>query len=226
MNVKLKDHAREGSPRMQWSRRGGGKGMQSVYPDRRIKGTELRVRPEDKLTVETEMPSPTSSRTATFPSRREGWEMGSTVDPSQHSKSRLGACRHLLLYYNDLCVFFRGADLTSTSYVYSSLVRDDAGRVVGGAAVHAPVADLSAGDVQVADHIPLRRDHLADAVTAALENWVVVQGPRDRGQRGPLHVAHEGNRFCWAHHFFTKGRNDFGSSICRKTNVEGSGMYE
>ena len=108
--------------------------------------------------------------------------------------------------------------MTSTSYVYSSLVQDDAGGVVGGAAVDAPVSDLRAGDVQVADHVPLRRDHLADAVAATLENRVVVQGPRDRGQRRALHVAHEGNRFCWTHHFFTKGRNNFGSSICRKTN--------
>lgn len=108
--------------------------------------------------------------------------------------------------------------MTSTSYVYSSLVQDDSRRVVRGAAVDAPVPDLRAGDVQVADHVPLRRDHLADAVTAALENWVVVQGPRDRGQWRSLHVAHQGNWFCRTHHFFTEGRNNFGSSICRKTN--------
>lgn len=108
--------------------------------------------------------------------------------------------------------------MTSTSYVYSSLVQDDSGRVVGGAAVHAPIADLGAGDVQVADHIPLGRDHLADAVAGALEDGVVVQGPRDRGQWCSLDVAHEGNGLCGTHHFLTKGRNNFGSSICRKTN--------
>lgn len=115
-------------------------------------------------------------------------------------------------------MFFWGADLTSTSYVYSSLVQDDSGRVVGSAAVDAPIPDLRAGDVQVADHVPLWRDHLADAVTATLENGVVVQGPRDCGQWSSLHIAHEGNWFCWTHHLFTKGRNNFGSSICRKTN--------
>lgn len=108
--------------------------------------------------------------------------------------------------------------MTSTSYVYSSLVQDDSRRVVGSAAVDSPVPDLRAGDVQVADHVALGGDHLADAVTAALEDGVIVQGPRDRGQRCSLHVAHEGDRLCWTHHFFTKGRYNFGSSICRKTN--------
>lgn len=114
-------------------------------------------------------------------------------------------------------MFVRGADLTSTSYVYSSLVQDDSGRVVGGAAVDAAVPDLGAGDVQVADHVPLRCDHLADAVAAALEDGVIVQGPGDRGQWRSLHIAHEGHWLCRAHHFLTKGRNDFGSSVCRET---------
>lgn len=108
--------------------------------------------------------------------------------------------------------------MTSTSYVYSSLVQDDSCRVVGSAAVYSPVPDLRAGDVQVADHVSLRRDHLADAVTAPLEDWVIIQGPRDGGQGCALDVAHEGHWFCWAHHFFTKGRNNFGSAICGKTN--------
>lgn len=107
--------------------------------------------------------------------------------------------------------------MTSTSYVYSSLVQDDSRRIVGSAAVDSPIPDLRAGDVQVADHVSLRRDHLADAVTATLEDRVVVQGPRDGGQRSSLDVAHEGDWFCWTHHFFTKGRNNFGSSVCRKT---------
>ena len=119
-----------------------------------------------------------------------------------------------------MCVFW-GVDSTSTSYVDSSLVEDDACRVVGRAAIDAPVADLRAGDVQVADHVALRRDHLADAVAAALEDGVVVQGPRDRGQRRSLHVAHQGDGLCRTHHFLTKGGNDFGSSICRKTNHAG-----
>lgn len=110
--------------------------------------------------------------------------------------------------------------MTSTSYVYSSLVQDDSSRVVGGAAVDAAVADLGAGDVQVADHVPLGCDHLADAMAAALEDGVIVQGPGDGGQGGPLHVAHEGHWLCRAHHFFAEGRNDFGSSVCRETKRE------
>lgn len=198
--------------------------MQSVYPGGGIKGAEPRV-----TGGHADCRNPNAASDGVRGQRRsrvEGRGGGNGgAWPARLSIPR-AACGNLLLRYNDSCVFFRGADSTSTSYVYSSLVRDDAGRVVGGAAVHAPVADLSAGDVQVADHVPLRRDHLADAVTAALEDRVVVQGPRDRGQRGPLHVAHEGNRLCRAHHFFAKGRNDFGSSVCRKTNVEGSGTYE
>ena len=116
-----------------------------------------------------------------------------------------------------MCVFW-GVDSTSTSYVYSSLVEDDARRVVGRAAIDTPVADLRAGDIQVADHVALRRDHLADAVAAALEDGVVVQGPRDRGQWRSLHVAHQGHGLGRTHHLLTKGGNDFGSSICRKTN--------
>lgn len=41
-----------------------------------------------------------------------------------------------------LFVFVGGADLTSTSYVYSRLVGDRSGRVVAGATVDAAVGDL------------------------------------------------------------------------------------
>lgn len=109
--------------------------------------------------------------------------------------------------------------MTSTSYVYSSLVQDDSGRVVGSAAVDTPIPDLGAGDIQVADHVPLGRDHLADAVAAALEDGVIVQGPGDRGQGCTLHITHEGHWLCRAHHFLAKGGNDFGSSVCRETKT-------
>lgn len=109
--------------------------------------------------------------------------------------------------------------MTSTSYVYSSLVQDDSSRVVGSAAVDTPIPDLGAGDIQVADHVPLGRDHLADAVAAALEDGVIVQGPGDRGQGCTLHITHEGHWLCRAHHFLAKGGNDFGSSVCRETKT-------
>lgn len=160
--------------------------------------------------------SDTSPVSAIPESEGEGRNWEATAGPSGHSKPQPGACSTPLsatMRY----VCFGGADLTSTSYVYSSLVEDDSRRVVGRAAVHTPVPHLRAGDVQVADHIPLGRDHLADAVAAALEDRVVIQGPRDRGQWCSLHVAHEGHRFCWTHHFFTEGRNNLGSSICRET---------
>ena len=92
------------------------------------------------------------------------------------------------------CVCFGGADLTSTSYVYSSLVGDRPGRVVAGAAVHPAVADLRLGDVQVADDVSLRRDAVAHPVTAVLHYQVIVQRPGDEGLRRPVNVTHQGHK--------------------------------
>lgn len=94
-----------------------------------------------------------------------------------------------------LCVFLVGeAELTSTSYVYSSLVGDYAGRIVAGAAVDATVVDLGVGDVQVAQHVALRRHHLAHAVVAQVRDGLLVQRPGDGRPRSPLHVAHQRHR--------------------------------
>lgn len=90
--------------------------------------------------------------------------------------AKLTACSHLLLYYNELNLFvvFGGADLTSTSYVYSSLVQDDSSRVVGSTTIDPAISDLSAGDIQVADHISLRGDDLADPVVAIFNYGIFI----------------------------------------------------
>lgn len=115
--------------------------------------------------------------------------------------------------------------MTSTSYVYSSLVQDDSRRVVGSAAINAPVPDLSVGDVQVTDHVALRCDDLADPVAAVLHDGILVQCPGDRGQGSPLHVAHQGHRLSWAHHFLAEGRDDFGSSVCQGKEKQENSAY-
>lgn len=115
--------------------------------------------------------------------------------------------------------------MTSTSYVYSSLVQDDSRRVVGGAAINAPVPDLSVGDVQVTDHVALRRDDLADPVAAVLHDGILVQSPGDGGQGSPLHVAHQRHGLSWAHHLLAEGRDDFGSSVCQGREKQENGAY-
>lgn len=115
--------------------------------------------------------------------------------------------------------------MTSTSYVYSSLVQDDSRRVVGGAAINAPVPDLGVGDVQVTDHVALGRDDLADPVAAVLHDGILVQCPGDGGQGSPLHVAHQGYWLSRAHHFLAEGRDDFGSPVCRWREKQENSAY-
>lgn len=90
-----------------------------------------------------------------------------------------------------LCVFLEleELELTSTSYVYSSLVGDYAGRIVAGAPVDAAVVDLGVRDVQVAEHVALVGHHLPHAVVAQVRDWLLVQRPGDSGSRRPLHIA-------------------------------------
>lgn len=64
--------------------------------------------------------------------------------------------------------------MTSTSYVYSSLVEDNSSRVVGSTAIDSTISDLSAGDIQVADHIPFRSDDLADPVVAIFNDGIFI----------------------------------------------------
>lgn len=150
---------------------------------------------------------------------------GKTVSWFWHSKTLFKTCNNLLLHYNELCVFFWGADLTSTSYVYSSLVQDDSSRVVGSTAINSTISDLSVRDVQVTDHIPFRGDNLADAMTAILHNGIFIQCPSDGRQGGPLHIAHKGDWLARTHHFLTEGRNDFGSTICQGREKKEKNTY-
>lgn len=64
--------------------------------------------------------------------------------------------------------------MTSTSYVYSSLVQDDSSGIVGSTTIDSTISDLSAGDIQVADHVPLRGDDLADAVIAIFNDGIFI----------------------------------------------------
>ena len=53
------------------------------------------------------MPFPTVTQSLPFLSgKREGRKQRSDVNSVWHSKTGLGACRHLLLRYNESCVFF------------------------------------------------------------------------------------------------------------------------
>lgn len=109
---------------------------------------------------------------------------------------------------------FGGVDLTSTSYVYSSLVGDRPCRVVAGAAIDPAVTDLGVGDVQVADHVPLCRYTVTDAVPTVLRDDVIVQRPGDGGLRSPLHVTHQGDKLVRTNHFLAEGGQDLRGSIC------------
>lgn len=103
---------------------------------------------------------------------------------------------------------FGGVDLTSTSYVYSSLVGDRSGRVVAGAAVDAPIADLCVRHIQVAEHVAFRGDDAIHAVVAVFDDGVVVQGPGDGGEGRSFHVTHQGDGLVRAHHLLAEGGED------------------
>lgn len=115
--------------------------------------------------------------------------------------------------------------MTSTSYVYSSLVQDDSSRVVGSTAINSTIPDLSVRDIQVTDHVAFGGDNLADTMTAILHNGIFIQRPSDSRQRSPFHVAHKGDWLSRTHHFLTEGRNDFGSSICQGKEEQENSTY-
>lgn len=115
--------------------------------------------------------------------------------------------------------------MTSTSYVYSSLVQDDSSRVVGSTAINSTISDLSIRDIQVTDHVAFGGDNLADTMTAVLHNGIFIQSPSDCRQRSPLHITHKGDWLSWTHHFLIEGRNDFGSSICQGKEKQVNSTY-
>lgn len=108
----------------------------------------------------------------------------------------------------NICVCFGGADLTSTSYVYSSLVGDRAGRVVAGAAIDAPIGNLCVRHIQVAEHMAFRGNDAIHAVVAVFDDGVVVQCPGDGGEGGSFHVTHQWYGLIRAHHLLAEGRED------------------
>ena len=90
----------------------------------------------------------------------------------RHTQRQTGMC----------IVVFGGADLTSTSYVYSSLVVHAPGRVAARAPVHPSVLHLGVGHVELADHVALVGLVVAQVVVAVFDDGVVVQGPAAAGE--------------------------------------------
>lgn len=72
-------------------------------------------------------------------------------------------------------VVLGGADLTSTSYVYSSLVVHDTGRVAARAPVHPAILHLSVCHIKLTDHVPLVGLVMAQVVVAVFDDGVIVQ---------------------------------------------------
>ena len=72
-------------------------------------------------------------------------------------------------------VVLGGADLTSTSYVYSSLVVHGPGGVAARAPIQAAVRHLGVCDVELADHVALVGLVVAQLVVAVFDDGVVVQ---------------------------------------------------
>lgn len=83
----------------------------------------------------------------------------------RHTERQTGMC----------IVVLGGADLTSTSYVYSSLVVHDPGRVAARAPVHPAVLHLGVCDIELADHVSLVGLVVAQVVVAVFDDGVVVQ---------------------------------------------------
>lgn len=107
-----------------------------------------------------------------------------------------------------------GADLTSTSYVYSSLVVHDPGRVAARAPVHPAVLHLGVRDIELADHVGFVRLVVAQVVVAVFDDGVVVQRPGASGRRRAFDVADQEDGLVGAHHLLAEGGQDFGSAIC------------
>lgn len=111
-------------------------------------------------------------------------------------------------------VVLGGADLTSTSYVYSSLVVHNPGRVAARAPVHPAILHLGVRDIQLADHVALVGLIVAQVVVAVFDDGVVVQWPGAPRGGCALDVADQENRLVWVHHLLAEGGQDLWSTIC------------
>ena len=117
-------------------------------------------------------------------------------------------------------VVLGGADLTSTSYVYSSLVVHDPGRVAACAPVHPAVLHLGVGHIELADHVALVRLIVAQVVVAIFDDGVVVQRPGASGRWRALNVAYQEDGLVWVHHLLTEGGQDLRGTIWGQGTVE------
>jgi len=113
-------------------------------------------------------------------------------------------------------VVLGGADLTSTSYVYSSLVVHDPGRVAARAPVHPAVLHLGVCDVQLADHMALVGLVVAQVVVGVFDDGVLVQRPGASGGRRALDIAEQEDGLVRVHHLLTEGGQDLRSTICNE----------
>lgn len=112
--------------------------------------------------------------------------------------------------------------MTSTSYVYSSLVVHDPGRVAARAPIHPAVLHLGVRDIELADHVALVGLVVAQVVVAVFDDGVVVQRPGAPRRRGALDVADQEDGLVRVHHLLAEGGQDFRSTICdrrQKWNV-------
>lgn len=113
-------------------------------------------------------------------------------------------------------VVLGGADLTSTSYVYSSLVVHDTGRVAARAPVHPSILHLGVGHVELAHHVALMGLVVAQVVVAVFDDRVVVQGPAAARRRRALHVTEQEDGLVEADHLLTERGQDLGRTIWQK----------
>lgn len=104
--------------------------------------------------------------------------------------------------------------MTSTSYVYSSLVVHNPGRVAARAPVHPAILHLGVRDIQLADHVALVGLVVAQVVVAVFNDGVVVQRPGAPRWGCALDVADQENRLVWVHHLLAEGGQDLWSTIC------------
>lgn len=114
-----------------------------------------------------------------------------------------------------MCIVVLGeADLTSTSYVYSSLVVHDPGRVAARAPVHPAVLHLGVCDIQLADHVAFVGLVVAQVVVAVFDDGVVVQRPGAPGRGRALDITDEEDGLVGVHHLLAEGGQDLWSTIC------------
>lgn len=114
-----------------------------------------------------------------------------------------------------MCIVFVGeADSTSTSYVYSSLVVHDPGRVAACAPVQPAVLHLSVRHIELADHAALVGLVVAQVVVAVFDDGVVIQGPGAPGRGCALDITDEEDWLTGVDHLLAEGGQDFWSTIC------------